>query len=229
MKICQRCNLSYEDDFSFCSKCGSPLTVIIETMFCPYCGKRVENCVDFCPYCGKSLHRDTSYKSYNNAMFSEANSQYNYSPQQSSPQVNTNSSSTFNSGKLLSSIKNTPFIKWSIIVFLFVIDLMTAVFTDVITRTYTMDVRRIGLGLQPKGNVSGEKVLTYLLGFGLIFLISWFIINKLHPKAAKILWYILLYVVIARVVFLFMGPIYGAIIFICFFAWEYYSKKKNNA
>ena len=224
MKICQSCNLSFENDFSFCSKCGSPLADIIENRFCPYCGKKVENGVLYCPYCGKSLHMD---KSYNSSSFSKVNTQFNYSPQQSGIQVNNNFSSTLNSGKLLSSIKNTPFIKWTIIIIIFVINIITAIFSDVIARTYTMDVRRIGLGLQPKGSVTGEKVLAYLLGFGLIFLISWFIINILHPKAAKVLWYVILYVVITRIVFLFMGPIYGALIFICFFAWEYYAKKKN--
>ena len=61
MKICQKCNVFYDDEFVFCPKCASSLTTKIESMFCPYCGKKVESDVDFCPYCGKNLNTDTSY------------------------------------------------------------------------------------------------------------------------------------------------------------------------
>lgn len=55
MKICQRCNTVYEDEFSFCQKCGFELEKIVEKQFCVHCGKEFQSEGSFCPYCGHSI------------------------------------------------------------------------------------------------------------------------------------------------------------------------------
>ena len=55
MKICKKCNLEFEDKFTFCHHCGGKLQEKIEQNFCPYCGNKIETSGEFCPYCGKSL------------------------------------------------------------------------------------------------------------------------------------------------------------------------------
>ena len=212
MKICQKCNVSYDDDFAFCPKCGSSLAAKIETMFCPYCGKKVESDVDFCPYCGKKLKTDLSYT---NAPATNSNSQHSDSSQNNKIHFDTNLLPTFNLNNCLTYIKNTPFIKWAIIVAIYVIDLITYTFTEGLMRTYN--------------NFSGGSVFLCLLVFALIFAASWFIVNKLHTKAAKILKFILLYIIALRVILRLFGVTYGVMIaLISFLAMAYYSKRNKE-
>ena len=55
MKICRNCNLTYDDKFAFCHKCGGKLQEKIEQFFCPYCGNKIETEGEFCPFCGNQL------------------------------------------------------------------------------------------------------------------------------------------------------------------------------
>lgn len=59
MKFCPNCHIECEDKFSFCNQCGSKLQEIIELVFCPFCGNKMETEGDFCPYCGNSLPNDS--------------------------------------------------------------------------------------------------------------------------------------------------------------------------
>ena len=213
MKICQRCNLSFDDDNSFCSKCGSQLTALIETMFCPYCGKKVESDMDFCPYCGKNLCNGTPF---NNVLPSSVNVQHTKSNNTTipSPSLNLNNFFTF--------IKNTSFIKWAIIIFMYVIFLFTYAMTEGAIRTYSM-------GGGSYGYLTTDSFLLSLLVLALIFVSTWYIVNKLHPKAAKILKFILLYVVAVRVILKLFGVTYGVMIaLILVLVSAYYSKRKNE-
>ncbi len=60
MKFCQKCQLEMEDKYKFCYQCGGKLQEKVETVFCPYCGEKVETDSDFCPFCGKELNQKTS-------------------------------------------------------------------------------------------------------------------------------------------------------------------------
>lgn len=226
MKICQKCNVSYDDDFAFCPKCGSSLATKIETMFCPYCGKKVESDVDFCPYCGKNLNTDLSYT---NAPASNANSQHSDNSQNNKIHFDTSLLPTFDLSKGLNYTRNTPFIKWTIIVVIYVIALITGIFTEGLVRTFSMNAKYSALGLPTKGNITGGAVFLCLFVFTLIFAASWFILNKLHTKAAKILKYIILYCVVMRVLFmLFGGTYFVMIVLVSFLVMAYYSKKKQD-
>ena len=55
MKFCQKCQLEMDDKYKFCYQCGGKLQEKIETVFCPYCGEKVETEGEFCPFCGKSF------------------------------------------------------------------------------------------------------------------------------------------------------------------------------
>ena len=59
MKFCPNCHIECEDKFSFCNQCGSKLQEIIELVFCPFCGNKIETEGDFCPYCGNSLPKES--------------------------------------------------------------------------------------------------------------------------------------------------------------------------
>ncbi len=67
MKICNKCKAEYEDELSFCPKCGIPLEIKIEEILCSSCGKSLgKEAPLFCPYCGKA----TNIKLFiNNAWF----------------------------------------------------------------------------------------------------------------------------------------------------------------
>ncbi len=68
MKICPKCQLEYDDEFAFCSKCGVPLVVEHQEYFCPTCGKSLgEKFESFCPYCGQSFV-DTNQSSVSNGV-----------------------------------------------------------------------------------------------------------------------------------------------------------------
>lgn len=51
-----------EDNFKFCYQCGGKLQEKIETVFCPYCGEKVETEGEFCPFCGKALNEEIDSK-----------------------------------------------------------------------------------------------------------------------------------------------------------------------
>ncbi len=226
MKICQKCDLSYEDDNSFCPKCGSPLTAYVETMFCPYCGKNVKSDMDFCPYCGKNLHVGTSYT---NAPSSNVNLQDNYSVKDNNTHVNTNPSPSFDFNNCFAFIKDTPFIRRAIIGVIYVIDLILVICTEGVTRTYTENIKRINLGLPLKDNLTTGSYFLILLIVTLILAGSWFILNKLSPKAAKILKFCILNVIVVRIIFTLFGLTYGIIVFLIYvLAYAYYSKKKKE-
>lgn len=56
MKICNKCGHQYSDEYSFCGKCGIPLTNLVEVRVCPSCKRNFGNQqVSFCPYCGVGL------------------------------------------------------------------------------------------------------------------------------------------------------------------------------
>ena len=216
MKICQRCNLSYDDDNSFCSKCGLPLTTKVETMFCPYCGKKLESDMEFCPYCGKNLRAGTSYSNTPSSNINKLDSYHT----PNNTYFNTRLLSSFDFNTCLSFIKNTSFIKWAIIVFMYVVVLITYIMTEGLLRSNTGSAAYL---------TPGSFVLS-LLVFVLIFGASWFIVNKLHSKAAKILKYIILYGIVIRVVFKLFGLTYGVMISLIYFlVVAYYSKRvKEN-
>ena len=216
MKICQKCNLSYDDDNAFCSKCGLPLTTKTETMFCPYCGKKLESDMEFCPYCGKNLRVGTSYT---NIPSSNVNKQDSYHAPNNT-YFNTNLLSSFDLNTFLSFIKNTPFIKWTIIVFMYVVVLITYIMTEGLLRSNTGSGAYLTLG----------SFVLSLLVFVLIFGASWFIVNKLHSKAAKILKYIILYGIVIRVVFKLFGLTYGVMISLIYFlVVAYYTKRVKES
>ena len=52
MKICAKCNLEYDDKFTFCQKCGNRLKFKEERKICSNCGKEFETDGEFCPFCG---------------------------------------------------------------------------------------------------------------------------------------------------------------------------------
>ncbi len=219
MKICQKCNLSYDDDNAFCSKCGLPLTAKIETLFCPYCGKKLESDMEFCPYCGKNLRVGTSYT---NIPSSNVNKQDSYHAPNNT-YFNTNFLSSFDLNTFLSFIKNTPFIKWTIIVFMYVVVLITYTMTEGLLRSYT-------IGIGSTAYQTPDSFVLSLLVLALIFLVSWFIVNKLHVKAAKILKYIILYGIVIRVVFKLFGLTYGVMISLVYFlVAAYYTKRVNES
>ena len=67
MKICPKCQLEYDDEFAFCSKCGVPLIVKPQEYFCPTCGKSLGEKFDsFCPYCGQSFENNSHTSSTSN-------------------------------------------------------------------------------------------------------------------------------------------------------------------
>ncbi len=60
MKICAKCNLEYEDKFTFCQKCGNRLEFKEERKICSNCGKEIETDGEFCPFCGEIIKGDLS-------------------------------------------------------------------------------------------------------------------------------------------------------------------------
>ncbi len=54
MKICEKCNIKYEDDQNFCSFCGSRTQQFVEQKNCA-CGNVVEADANFCNFCGRNL------------------------------------------------------------------------------------------------------------------------------------------------------------------------------
>ena len=58
MKFCPKCDEEYDDEFMFCGRCGSKLKENIESTFCQYCGRLVDDDSDFCPFCGKRMNID---------------------------------------------------------------------------------------------------------------------------------------------------------------------------
>lgn len=55
MKTCVNCQLEFDDKYLFCDKCGGKLQEIIDMVFCPYCGNKIETAGEYCPYCGNLL------------------------------------------------------------------------------------------------------------------------------------------------------------------------------
>ena len=55
MKICQHCQLDFDNKYQFCDKCGGKLKEKIDKLFCPYCGNKIETEGEFCPYCGNAF------------------------------------------------------------------------------------------------------------------------------------------------------------------------------
>jgi ribosomal protein L40E len=65
MFICQKCDVEYTDDFSFCPKCGTKLSEIKEEivdeisedlpLLCPHCGATAPAGSVFCQKCGKEI------------------------------------------------------------------------------------------------------------------------------------------------------------------------------
>ena len=58
MKICEKCNKAYSEEFMFCPKCGGPLIEDCNSR-CPDCKKVVEDDYVYCPYCGCDLNKNT--------------------------------------------------------------------------------------------------------------------------------------------------------------------------
>ena len=52
MKTCPKCYEQYEDDVSFCKKCG---TALVDSLKCPNCGASIEPQDSFCGKCGQKL------------------------------------------------------------------------------------------------------------------------------------------------------------------------------
>lgn len=52
MKICSKCQLKYDEKFTFCQKCGNKLEISEEKPVCTNCGKEIDTDGEFCPYCG---------------------------------------------------------------------------------------------------------------------------------------------------------------------------------
>ena len=98
--------------------------------------------------------------------------------------------------------------------------------------TYTMTegaMRTYSTGGGSTGYLTTDTFLLCLLVFALIFVSTWYIVGKLHPKAAKILKFILLYVVAVRVILKLFGVTYGVMIaLILVLVSAYYSKRKNE-
>lgn len=55
MKSCLKCKCQYEDEYSFCPKCGGKL---VEDNHCPQCNRIIEKGYTFCPYCGCKIRDD---------------------------------------------------------------------------------------------------------------------------------------------------------------------------
>ena len=55
MKICQHCQLDFDDKYQFCDKCGGKLQEKIDIAFCLYCGNKIETEGKYCPFCGEIL------------------------------------------------------------------------------------------------------------------------------------------------------------------------------
>lgn len=57
MKICEKCNIKYEDDQNFCSFCGTATKEFQKQRICS-CGAMIEADAKFCNFCGKNLKED---------------------------------------------------------------------------------------------------------------------------------------------------------------------------
>ena len=55
MKICVKCQLEYNDKYTFCQKCGCKLELKEEKNTCSNCGNVIETNGGFCPFCGASF------------------------------------------------------------------------------------------------------------------------------------------------------------------------------
>ena len=55
MRICAKCQLEYDDKFTYCQKCGNKLNVKEEKKICSNCGKEIETDGEFCPFCGTKI------------------------------------------------------------------------------------------------------------------------------------------------------------------------------
>lgn len=55
MKLCNSCQLEFDDKYLFCSKCGGKLQDKNDKVFCPYCGNKIETDGEYCPFCGELL------------------------------------------------------------------------------------------------------------------------------------------------------------------------------
>lgn len=60
MRICDKCQLEYDDKFTYCQKCGNKLNVKEEKKICSNCGKEIETDGEFCPFCGEIIKGDLS-------------------------------------------------------------------------------------------------------------------------------------------------------------------------
>lgn len=56
MKLCPKCEATYDDEVVFCRKCG---TKLVDHNVCPYCGKRISTEDTFCGACGHRLKEDS--------------------------------------------------------------------------------------------------------------------------------------------------------------------------
>lgn len=74
MKVCQNCKLEYEDEVSFCGRCGMALVREEKNLFCPYCGKKLSGEYAFCPYCGKNLQNTCSQDFQNTEIIPQSGS-----------------------------------------------------------------------------------------------------------------------------------------------------------
>lgn len=55
MKICVKCQLEYNDKYTFCQKCGCKLELKEEKNTCSNCGNVIETNGGFCPFCGTAI------------------------------------------------------------------------------------------------------------------------------------------------------------------------------
>ena len=55
MKLCPKCEATYDDEVVFCRKCG---TKLVDHNVCPYCGKPISTEDVFCGACGHRLKEE---------------------------------------------------------------------------------------------------------------------------------------------------------------------------